>query len=128
MQRDAGMRGHQLGPLALASCTRFSPKTRCPAAITGVIASASKVFDTATSVTQDRSRRASRQARTISASTKASPLGEGAVSGAGFQWSSNSSRPAISADHSNFIYFKKVFLNRWLYGSHRGQRTVNVTD
>ena len=32
------------GHLALASCTRFSPKTRWPAAMTGSIASAPKVF------------------------------------------------------------------------------------
>ena len=36
------------GHLPLASCTRFSPNTRWPAAITGSIASAAKVFDTAT--------------------------------------------------------------------------------
>jgi hypothetical protein len=64
----------------------------------------------------------------MSASTKASPLGEGAVSGAAVPVVIRFITPAISADYSNFIYFKKVFLNRWLYGSHRGQRTVNVTD
>src|ERR1700732_4291890 len=63
------------GHLALASCTRFSPKTRCPAAIIGVIASAPKVLDTAISSTDARSRRASLQARAISCST-ASALGE----------------------------------------------------
>ena len=41
------------GHFALASCTRFSPKTRWPAAMTGSIASAPNVFDTATSVTVD---------------------------------------------------------------------------
>ena len=42
--------------MAFASCTRFSPNTRWPAAITGSIASAPKVFDTATSVTSAGSR------------------------------------------------------------------------
>ena len=44
------------GHLALASWTRFSPNTRCPAAITGRISSAEKVFDTATSRTEAGSR------------------------------------------------------------------------
>jgi len=62
------------GHLALASCTRFSPKVRWPAAITGSIACASNVLDTATRVTVARSRRASRQARAISSRTAASPV------------------------------------------------------
>jgi uncharacterized pyridoxal phosphate-containing UPF0001 family protein len=48
-------------------------------AITGLIASASKVFDTATNVTSARSRRASRQACAISCSTASSPDGEEGV-------------------------------------------------
>jgi hypothetical protein len=48
--------------LACASCTRFSPNTRCPASISGAIASAGWVLLTATSVTSPRSRRATRQA------------------------------------------------------------------
>ena len=39
------------GHFALASCTRFSPNTRWPAAITGTIASGPKVLLTATRVT-----------------------------------------------------------------------------
>src|SRR5947209_6570670 len=42
------------GHFDFASCTRFSPKTRCPAAMTGVIAAASKVFETAISVTRKK--------------------------------------------------------------------------
>ena len=57
------------GHFAFASCTRFSPNTRWPAAITGSIVSAPKVFDTATSVTSAESRPASRQARAISERT-----------------------------------------------------------
>ena len=44
------------GHFAFASCTRFSPNTRWPAAITGSIASAPKVFDTAINVTSAGSR------------------------------------------------------------------------
>ena len=62
------------GHLALASCTRFSPNTRWPASITGSIASAPNVFDTAISVTSAGSRPASRQARAISARTLARPV------------------------------------------------------
>src|SRR6185436_16409191 len=51
------------GHFALASCTRFSPNTRCPASIMGEMAVASNVFDTAISVTEARSRRASLHAR-----------------------------------------------------------------
>src|SRR6266705_6585409 len=60
------------GHFALASCTRFSPNTRWPAAITGSIAAASNVFDTATSVTEFGSRPAARQACAISWRTAAS--------------------------------------------------------
>src|SRR6185437_6302556 len=54
-------------------------------------ASASNVFDTAIRVTELRSRRASSQARAISCSTDASPLGKGGVVGedcSGAIWSS----------------------------------------
>ena len=61
------------GHLAFASCTRFSPNTRWPAAITGSIASAPKVFDTATNVTSAGLRLASRHARAISARTCSRP-------------------------------------------------------
>jgi hypothetical protein len=47
--------------------------------MTGVIASAAKVFDTAINVTEERSRRASLQALAISFSTTASALGKGGV-------------------------------------------------
>src|ERR1700752_1442964 len=70
------------GHFALASCTRFSPNTRCPLAITGAIASAPNVLDTAISVTEARSRPKSLQARAISCSTAVRPFGKGAVSGA----------------------------------------------
>src|SRR5262249_49126746 len=59
------------GHLALASCTRFSPNTAWPAAITGAITSTSKVLDTAIKVTDAGSRPASRQACAISAFTPA---------------------------------------------------------
>src|SRR5207247_9442778 len=59
------------GHLALASCTRFSPKTAWPAAVTGSIASAATVFDIATSVTEAGSRPAARQAASISLRTAA---------------------------------------------------------
>src|ERR1700742_3968111 len=48
--------------------------------MTGSIAGASKVFETATSVTDARSRRASLHARAIAASTSASPVGKCSVS------------------------------------------------
>jgi hypothetical protein len=48
------------------------------------MASAAKVFDTAISVTDAGSRRASRQASAISSRTAASPFGKGAVIGEGF--------------------------------------------
>jgi hypothetical protein len=63
----------------LASCTRFSPNIRCPASITGEIADASNVFDTAINFTVSVSRRASLQARAISCFTVARPFGEGLV-------------------------------------------------
>src|SRR5260370_31307937 len=64
------------GHFALASCTRFSPNTRCPAAMTGAIASASNVWEPAISVTEERSRRACSQARAMSCSTVDSPFGK----------------------------------------------------
>src|SRR5207253_11023245 len=60
------------GHLALASCTRFSPNTVWPAAITGAIASTPKVLEIATSVTDAGSRLALRQAAAISRRTAAS--------------------------------------------------------
>lgn len=62
------------GHLAFASCTRFSPNTRWPLTITGSIASAGNVFDTATSVTDAGSRPASLHARAISARTCSNPV------------------------------------------------------
>ena len=59
------------GHLALASCTRFSPKTRCPAASTGTMSSPGKVLETATSVTEPGSRPASASARRMAARTSA---------------------------------------------------------
>ena len=61
----SGNSAFRSGHLPCASCTRFSPNTRCPASITGLIASASKVFDTATSVTEPAGRFASRSAAAI---------------------------------------------------------------
>src|SRR5438477_5976449 len=66
-----GCRSRSDGHLALASCTRFSPNTVCPAAITGSIASGPKVFETAISVTSDGARAAARQAAAMSACTAA---------------------------------------------------------
>ena len=51
MQRRSALSSLSPGHLPCASCTRFSPKSRWPAAMTGSIAAASKVFETATSVT-----------------------------------------------------------------------------
>src|SRR5258707_1843737 len=102
------------GHFALASCTRFSPNTRWPASITGVIAPASKVLDTAISVTDAGSRRACLQARAISCSTAASPFGKcevigkkcsGAMSSVGHEFTGS----------SNFIEFGKGFLNPSTY-------------
>src|SRR4051812_25623720 len=69
-----GVRFNSSGHFALASCTRFSPNTLCPAAMMGSMASAAKVFDTATKVTVAGSRLASRQARSISCFTAARPV------------------------------------------------------
>jgi hypothetical protein len=69
------------GHFALASWTRFSPNMRCPALMTGLTASASKVFETAIRVTELRPRRASLQARAMWCSTEASPVGKGEVIG-----------------------------------------------
>jgi hypothetical protein len=88
--------------LAFASCTRFSPKTRCPAAIIGVIASAPKVLDTAISSTDARSRRASLQARAISCSTAASALGECGVTFAEFSLVMSSDDRQFGGSRSNF--------------------------
>ena len=62
------------GHLALASWTRFSPNTRWPAAMTGSMASAPKVLETATSVTVAGSRPASRQAAAICSRTAGNAL------------------------------------------------------
>src|SRR3954469_13102904 len=92
--------------------------------MTGVIASASNVFDTAISVTEARSRRASLQARAISASTAASAFGEWPVIGAVF----SSVMMSIGCDRnggkSNFTEFKKEFLNPSLYLSPRGGQRI----
>src|SRR5687767_7643483 len=87
------------GHLALASCTRFSPKRRCPTAKTGAIASAPKVFETAISCTELRARPASLQARAISSSTAARPDGE---------WVINSVlvMPATLRVHDRFKFYR----------------------
>src|SRR3954451_23633187 len=95
--------------------------------MTGVIASAAKVFDTAISVTEARSRRASLQARPISASTAASPFGEWSVSGAALASVMMSIGAGCCGASSNFTEFKKEFLNPLLYlsrgvGSEDGKR------
>src|SRR5580704_11649628 len=68
------------GHFSFASCTRFSPKIRCPAPMTGSTASGAYVFATATKVTLSASRPASRQARAISARTASIPAGRIIVS------------------------------------------------
>ena len=83
MQHEAEVTCINAGHFALASCTRFSPKARCPASITGEMVSAPNVFETAISVTEPGSRRASLQARAISSLTAARPFGECAVNGDG---------------------------------------------
>src|SRR6478736_1045027 len=72
----SGWRALSAGHFALASCTRFSPNTRCPAAITGAIASTPNIFEIATRVTVAGSRCASAQARAISLRTSASGVFE----------------------------------------------------
>ncbi len=62
------------GHFSCASCTRFSPKRRWPASISGRIASAPWVLDTAISATSSASRPASRAARAIWARTSARRL------------------------------------------------------
>ncbi len=52
--RRAGDRSASSGGFCFRLLARFSPNTRCPASTsTGSMASASKVFDTASSVTED---------------------------------------------------------------------------
>ena len=65
------------GHLACASCTRFSPKTRWPASSTGRMSSASKVLDTATSVTDPRVRPASAFAAAASSAARSPALDRG---------------------------------------------------
>src|SRR5258708_7767102 len=98
------------GHFALASCTRFSPNTRWPASITGVMAPASKVLDTAISVTDPGSRRAPLHARAISCSTAASPVGKCAVIGKEFSDAISSAGHEVTGS-SNFTEFGKAFLN-----------------
>src|SRR5215471_3661497 len=59
------------GHLALASCTRFSPNTLWPAAMTSAMAAGGKVFEMATRVTVAGSRLAARQAASMSRRTAA---------------------------------------------------------
>ena len=70
----SGWRSRSGGHFASASCTRFSPNSRCPAARTGTIASAPKVFDTAISVIPPGSRPARRAAAAIRALNLRQPL------------------------------------------------------
>src|SRR3954467_12734804 len=81
----------------------------------GLIASAAKVFDTAISVTEARSRRASLQARAISASTAASAFGEWPVTGAALASVMTSTGCTRKGGKCNFTEFKKEFLNPSLY-------------
>ncbi|CAH1679535.1 hypothetical protein CHELA1G2_14562 [Hyphomicrobiales bacterium] len=68
----SGKRSRSAGHLALASWTRFSPKTRWPASSTGRISSAGNVLETATNVTSEGSRPSSRAVRAIASRTAAS--------------------------------------------------------
>src|SRR3954453_10614378 len=68
------------GHLDFASCTRFSPKTRWPAAMTGAMASDWCVLETAISVTEFGSRAASAQAWASAARTCASAPEAAAIS------------------------------------------------
>src|ERR1051326_4236952 len=60
------------GHLAFASCTRLSPKTRCPAATTGPVRSSPCPFDTATSVVKGAGRIAAARAFSMRDKTSAS--------------------------------------------------------
>jgi hypothetical protein len=80
MQFEAAVARPERRPFLFASCTRFSPKIRCPAPMTGSTASGPYVLATATKVTLSASRPASRQARAISARTASIPAGRIIVS------------------------------------------------
>src|SRR5215207_3381724 len=103
------------GHFALASCTRFSPNTRWPASITGEMAVASNVFDTAISVTDARSRPASLHARAMSCSTWARPFGKDLVRDVVISLASCRIHPKFYGISSNFTKFGKGFLNPSLY-------------
>ena len=72
LQRDLRVPLAQCRPFGLGLLNPVPPNTCCPAAITGAIASAAKVFDTAMSVTDDGSRPAAAQAAAMSVRTAAS--------------------------------------------------------
>src|ERR1700686_5536670 len=83
--------------------------------MTGTIASAANVFDTAISVTDARSRRASAQARAISCSTLASPFGECADNEEVFCGAMLVGRSVNLRGNSNFSELGKGFLNHSPY-------------
>jgi lactam utilization protein B len=73
MQLNAGVLLDQRRPLRFGFLHAvFAEHARWPASITGSIASAANVFDTATNVTSDGSRSASLQARAICVRTDSS--------------------------------------------------------
>src|ERR1700734_3376032 len=106
------------GHLALASWTRFSPNTRCPAAITGSIASAPKVLEIATSVTVVGSRPASRQAAAICSRTPVMPSARFMVS----IWST------LASNDSNFIEASKTTFTCVPYYGTRGRGCVMLDN
>jgi hypothetical protein len=65
------------GHLVSASATRFSPKLRWPASMSGMIAAEFHVLLIATSSTSPRRRPARRAARVMAASTSASRVAAG---------------------------------------------------
>src|SRR4051794_1126600 len=83
--------------------------------MTGTIASAVNVLETATSVTDARSRRACSQARAISCSTFSSPLATGGLDGDDSRGVMCTCNGQVPADVSNFNEFEKLFLKHSFY-------------
>src|SRR5215210_4499059 len=83
--------------------------------MTGTMASAVNVLDTATSVTDARSRRACSQARAMSCSTFSSPPATGGVDGDDSRGVMCTCNGQVPANASKFNDFEKLFLKHSLY-------------
>ena len=125
-----GQARHQRRPFRLALPARGFRRTRAArASITGEMAVASNVFDTAISVTDARSRRASLHARAMSCSTWTRPFGKDLVSGVVISLAScpDFGRKFYGIS-SNFTKFGKGFLKPSLLPSVWGARMSGVTS